>query len=213
MRWGGGCKGKAALACSSLVRQQKCWLAASNGTSVALSALPLQELLLPVCWLPPRALRPAPLHEASQRGAGRRQAAGAAEAGGVWGVSGALRGGNEGEPRALPLAAHTRTSGLHSHPAQRCNFREPCLSLLEVRAQVAGISAGDFVYCSFANLALGATPYNITLHRRGAPGRCHHVKLAASRLSSPRPCTCGCVAEHPARRSWHYAAPIAWKTY
>lgn len=31
--------------------------------------------------------------------------------------------------------------------------------------QVAGIPAEDFVYISFANAALGATPYIIALHR------------------------------------------------
>lgn len=40
--------------------------------------------------------------------------------------------------------------------------------------QVASIPAEDFVYMSFANAALGATPYIIALHRwaRAPAGRC-----------------------------------------
>lgn len=61
-------------------------------------------------------------------------------------------------------------------------------------AQVAGIPAEDFVYVSFANAALGATPYIIALHRwAGGAGTCLHrqhvQRQAAAAYAKPAACT------------------------
>lgn len=98
--------------------------------------------------------------------------------------------------------------------------------------QVAGIPAKDFVYISFANAALGATPYIIALHRwlREGISKCSALHAQAEALLSHRSSSSdqaivppSASFAHPkpvptrlpgraAPWCWRCGAPIPWRT-